>query len=198
MSRLYICLAAVSGLLISVLSANAAVFSFSYAGDMVSGSGLFTTAAAYAGDTTQTYPVQLISGSITFGSDTSSITGLSTYAGADQNLYFPASAVPPTGWEMPPTFVSVWGISFQTSLGMYWNIANYNGYLVATSSTNPDGIYSSPYFILDSFTVSLVDGGPSAVPLPGAAVLFSSVLLLGGGAMRICRRKESAKLPQVV
>jgi hypothetical protein len=187
MRKLYNVLLTAACLLLSTIPSESAVFHFSYSGADIFGSGYFTTSEPYAGNTTTPYTVTSISGTAVWNNTASNIVGLVDYAGADQKLYFPASQTGLTGFEQPPTYVSIYGISFETSSGVWWNIANYMGPVIANSISNAGGSSLAQTYTLSDFSVELV-GLPGQTPLPGALVMFSSALLLGGAALRALRR----------
>jgi hypothetical protein len=116
------------------------LFGFSYSGPGVAATGeLFITPGVTQGQ----YPVTNVTGS----ANGATITGLNSTYGAPNNiLYYPASTTTITGIEKPPTFVSLAGISFNTSNGDAWNLANTSpqGTIVLDKFTNPKGL--SPNF----------------------------------------------------
>lgn len=97
----------------------AKVFDFSYSGAGVSGSGVITT-----GDAGSPFTITAISGT----ANGEAITGLSTYAGADNLLYFPTEP-----------FVDFSGIAFSTAT-KDWGLG-YTGsaYGIVNSVDNPGG-----------------------------------------------------------
>lgn len=187
MRKLYNIMLTAIGLLLSTLPSEAAVFHFSYSGADLSGSGYFTTSEPYAGNVTTPYTVTDISGIAIWNNVASSIVGLVDYAAADQKLYFPGSQTSLTGFETPPTYVSIYGISFKTTSGVLWNLANFGGPVTANSVSNVVGFSLDQVFALSDFSVELI-GQPGQTPLPGALVMFSGALLLGGASLRAARR----------
>ena len=119
-----------AGLFIQCVPAQALIFDFSYTdGGTTFGSGQFFT-----DDATSPYLITGITGTETYLGVSGTITGLSSYAGADNLLTFPAD----------PTFVSFAGISFSIltsgnvvdALGLGFTGSAYG---IAQQSTNPNG-----------------------------------------------------------
>lgn len=138
-------------LFLSILPASAStLFSFSYSGSGYSGSGEFT--ANFLGGSQ--YDVIGVAGT----ADGSNITGLSSYAGADNQLYYPGS----------PLHVTFAGISFATANALLWNIWS--------DGTNY-GILNTT-FCEGTSTCGLVpiDISIAPVPLPAAVPLFAAGL----------------------
>src|SRR4029077_19241308 len=86
-------------------AANADTWDFLYSGDGISGSGTFSS-----GSVGSPYALTGITGT----ANGLAITGLSSYAGADNLLFYP----PGPG----PQYTSFGGISFSTSGGPEWNL----------------------------------------------------------------------------
>src|SRR5258705_4775997 len=140
------------------LPAEATTFNWSYSGAGVSGSGQFDGNLVVG----TTYQLIGISGSILDGLTPYTITGLSTYAGADNQLFFPA-----------PNVVSFGGISFSTFTGADWNIFTDGAgihYGLLDSLTNEVGYPDINLRNID-FNVAV-----AATPLPAALLLFGSGL----------------------
>jgi hypothetical protein len=140
-------------LLAVVLAASsvslADTFNFSYFGGGQSASGVFTT-----GNTGSPWTITGITGT----ADTFAITGLSSYAGADQLLYTP----PVSG-----SYADFAGISFAAN-GVDYNIYNPGSSTsLLLSSLDPSGYPNHPVAI--EMSVSQVpDGGVTLTLLGGA------------------------------
>lgn len=105
-------------------AAQAAVWDFSYSGGGYTASGEFTTGAAGS-----PYTVTGITGT----ADGYAITGLSTYAGANELLYYPPSG----GY-----YADFSGISFVNANNVDYNITNYptgSGNFINVSTLDPGG-----------------------------------------------------------
>ena len=136
----------------AAVPAHAVTFDFSVAGVGVPGdiaSGQFTATQSSAG----VYSVSGVSGTF----DGSAITGISSYAGADNQLFFPSQP-----------YVDFAGISFTTAgLGAI-NLFSNSGYFEVKSTIDLVGYYFNGSPI--SLTVSGI--GVSAAPLPSTFSLF--------------------------
>jgi hypothetical protein len=163
-----------AGIFIQCIPAQALIFDFSYTdGGTTFGSGQFFT-----DDAVSPYLITGITGTETYLGVSGTITGLSTYAGADNVLTFPAN----------PTFVSFAGISFAIltdsnvvdALGLGFTGSAYG---IAQQSTNPNGECCGVNPI--TFTVT------AAVPEPSTWAMmilgFASV-----GYVTYRRRKTAA------
>lgn len=148
---------ALSGLALAV-PANAEIFTFSFSGTGVSGSGQFTTSGAGP-----TYTVTDVTGTISdsqvTGSPFAAIGGVSSYAGADNLLYFPAAITPNNS---TPGFVDFGGISFLAG-GVDFNFGGnaQTGpfvYVLNDSVNNPNG---NPGVVPGS---TIIDFNVAAVP----------------------------------
>ena len=167
-------LAAVGALFLSLSYASAAnaallFWDFSFTGDGVSGSGVFST-----GDVGSPFTMSGISGT----ADGYTISGLSGYAGADNLLYFPGEP-----------FVDFGGISFSTSGGPDFNLGLQNPsgpfqYVFNDSSLNPIGYPNVPGSTDITLTVS-------AVPEPATWALML-IGFAGIGFFAYRRTKKSA------
>jgi len=163
------------GGLLGVAPAVASTYNFSYSGDGVSGSGTFTTSGA-----SSPYDVTGISGT----SNGAAITGLSSYAGADNLLYFPASYNDPTS---PPSFlVDFAGIAW-TVAGDAWGIANdgHGGYNIDQFSINPAG---------NCCGVDLINFDVSETPLPSTWTMLIAAFVGFGFLAHRSAKKGSAAL----
>jgi hypothetical protein len=96
------------------------------------------------------------------------VTGLSTYAGADQQFF----AAGPVHFTVP-------GVSFATSNGVLYNLTAYpnNADALTNSVTDPNGTGAGAMPALTSVSVA-------AVPLPSSGLL----LLIGIGGLATLRR----------
>ena len=127
-------------------------FDFSYTGGGYSASGVFTT-----GNTGSPYTVTGITG----WADGYAITGLSSYAGADQLLY-----EPPTGGY----YADFGGISFAAN-GVDYNITSYpTGNSNLNISTLDPGGYGCCFVAVDMSVSQVPDGGVTLTLLGGALV----------------------------
>jgi hypothetical protein len=124
---------AATALLAAPVAANAGVFEFSFTSSLDSGSGSFDVSGS---------TVTGISGVV----DGQTITGLSSYAGADQQLSLTM-----------PNF-TVGGISFADNTGETFNLTSFpNGADGITNSiVNPSGGTVPTPTALDTFTVTAV------------------------------------------
>lgn len=140
--------------IIAAVPADASTFAFSVTsigspGDLASGT--FTATQVSSG----VYQVTGITGTF----DGAAITGLSSYANADNELFFPAQ----------PN-VDFQGISFLTSLGAV-NLFSNSGYFEVKSIVDPVGYY---------FNGTPISLNVSATPLPDGLPLFATGLALIG------------------
>jgi hypothetical protein len=135
--------------------ANALTFAFSYSAldGSFSGHGDFVT-----GNTGSPYLVIGVTGFAIDGNVSSAITGTSTFASADNRLYFPGT---------PHT--DFFGISFSTvgagAFNLYFNTVEFNGYGVISQFADATGMSAGKQVRLNV----------AATPLPAALPLF------GGG-----------------
>jgi hypothetical protein len=177
--------AALCALGLMMAPAQAAVFNFNYVGmtdTSVSGHGQFTGTEE---GITPIYDVTSITGTT---NDGAIITGSpSSYASADNKLYYPAaiSGLNDGGYETYPTFVDVYGISFNVVGGDTWNIGNYGGTAVADMLTNSGG-YTNGVITPVELTVS-------AVPEIGTwAMMLAGFGALGFAGYRRSKREPAA------
>src|ERR1035441_640645 len=129
-------------------------FDFSYTGGGYSASGVFTT-----GNTGSPYTVTGITGT----ADGFAITGLSSYASANQWLY-----MPPTGGY----YADFAGISFENANGVDYNITynpTGNSNFINISTLDPGG-YGSYAVPIDMSVSQVPDGGVTLTLLGGALV----------------------------
>ncbi len=165
-SGLRLLIGAVAGVVLSVSAANATIYQFSFttaASDTAS--GLFVTNSS--GN-----PDQITGISGTF--DGSVITGLSSYAGADNLLYVSG-----------PAYADFSGISFSVANGNSYNWANFpvtTGNFLASSNIDPGGVGCCQ----SEFTQVSV----SAVPEPSTWAMM--ILGFFGIGFMAYRRKSSA------
>jgi hypothetical protein len=141
--------------------AQAAVFDFTFANGTDSGSGVFT-----ATGTGPTYTVTGVSGMV----DGNAITGISSYALADELLSFP-----------PGEPADIGGIAFSTATDQYNIYAYTGGPWLIKFSVDPVGTDANNGAPLNSFTVT-----PVPEPMSWALMLVGFAGL--GAAMRGRRR----------
>ena len=140
-------------------SVEAKTYDFSFSNTADSGSGTFDVVGS---------TVDAVTGSV----DGSAITGLSGYAGSDQQL----SATTP--------FVDGSGISFSTALDSF-NLFSNPGDFLLKASVDPIG------FPQNGQAVTL---NVSAVPEPGVWVMMLAGVALMGAALRFGRKRGVAAL----
>jgi hypothetical protein len=155
-------------------SARALVFDFSYSGgsgiNAVSGSGEFIT-----GNTGSPYTVTGVTGL----ANGIAITGVSSYASADNLLYYPGSH-----------YVDFSGISFSTSNGDKWGLGwTGSNYGIAEFFKDPNGYCCGVNPL--SFTVTQVSGAPG--PIAGGG-LPGLLLTIGGLFVWWRNRRKSPQL----
>jgi len=188
-SNVALATAVVAGLAFGSLPAKAltfGVFDFNYSqtsdpANALSGSGSFIAQSLGGGE----WQLDTISGSAFNASilpSSEAITNLSSYAAADNILYYPGV----------PQLVDFAGISFVTAFedyNIYWN--GYYGIL--ESSNNPVGY---PNGVTIDFSVNEIRSfdaiGPT--PLPGALALFAGGLGLLGFT-GLAKRRKTRGLP---
>jgi hypothetical protein len=146
--------------------ARAMTFDFSISSASDVGSGTFTASQISSG----VYQVTGITGTF----DGAPITGLSNYANADNELFFPAQ----------PS-VDFQGISFVTSLASLGavNLFSNSGYFEVKSIVDPVGYY---------FNGTPISLNVTATPLPDALPLFATGLGLIG-LLAWWRRREQGQ-----
>jgi hypothetical protein len=150
--------------------ANASVFSFSFSGPVVSGSGTFT---ATLDVTNAFYNVTGASGSITDIDPASSVPGVpGTFSILNVNgssnpsfstsnrLYFPAGPNTDQGYSNVSSYLDTGGITFLMTNGMFVNLFSLsNAYGLANSIDDPSGTGpAAPPVneVIDSFQVTAV------------------------------------------
>jgi hypothetical protein len=158
-----------AGLLALAGAANANVYNWSYTdGATHVGSGTFTTS-----DAGSPFSVLAVNGS----ADGNAITGLSSYASADNLLYVPATA--------NPGYVDFGGISFTTAGGPDYNIGGTSTagqYVLNDSFLNPSGTINRVGSYNIAFT--LTSATDNAVPEPTTAALLALGMVGAGLARR--------------
>ena len=131
--------------------ANASVFDLSFAGTGITGSLDLSLATG-----TSPYAVNGVSaGSVTVGGTSYTITGLTTYAGDDQKVYYPASST--------TSYVDFPGLSVETSGGFALNLFAFNAtsYGVLLSDQNASGNpFSGPYYAVTVTDSAIADSAP--------------------------------------
>ena len=150
--------AAVAAFALMAGAANAKVFDFYFYNDTDYGSGTFDVAGSV---------VQAITGQV----DGMLITGLSPYAGSDQQL------------STSGPFVDFSGISFSTALDSY-NLFAYPGPMLLKASIDPVGYPSNGSAITLSVT---------AVPEPAVWGLMVIGVAMVGASMRYGRKRALAR-----
>jgi hypothetical protein len=142
-------------------SASANTYDFSFSGLDVSGNGVITT-----GNGSSPYVITGVSGTILdtlIAPSAFTVTGLSSYASADNVLNYPTQP-----------FVDFSGISFTTNGGGDFNIGFGPPYAIVSSILNPGGYFpTGPYT-----TISLQ---VSQTPLPASWTMMLSSLIIGFG-----------------
>ena len=149
-------------------SANANTYDFSFSGLGVSGSGEFITASV-----SSPFAVTGVSGTISdsqIGPGAFAITGLSSYASADNLLYYPTQP-----------YVDFGGISFTTNGGGDFNIGNGPPYAIVSSILNPGGYFPNGAYTTISLQVS-------QTPLPPAWTMM--LIGIAGVGFAAYRRKS--------
>jgi hypothetical protein len=146
-------------------SARAEMFEFQFTGNGVTGD-------IFANAVSEGAPITSISGSLTdanVGAGTFTVTGLSSYASADNQL----------GATSP--WVTYSGLSFTTDTGGSFNLFDNNGtYQLLTSLLNAGGYADATGSTNLQMTVSVV-------PEPGALALMAAGLL---GLFGVSRRRS--------
>jgi hypothetical protein len=160
-------LVGMTGALALTLAASAAEakswdFSFTSTGPDTA-SGTFTTT-----NTGPTYTVTDITGTI----DGSTITGLSSYAGADQLLFMPG----------PPNF-DVGGISFSALDGISYNLTDFpdGSNRITNSVYDPPGVGTPEPFQLTSLTITAVPESATWLMMVMGVAAIGAGLRMGRG-----------------
>jgi hypothetical protein len=155
-------------------SALADTFSFSFTGFEYSGSGTFTTDPGVSGPFGSTqFDITGITGSVTpsFGT-ASTITGLSTFDGADNLLFDPG----------------IFGIYNLDADGVSFTLKNGNKVNLSASlftySADSNVPFSTETIDFDIHNTTTAGDPPSAVPEPSSIALLGTGLLTAAGAIR--------------
>jgi hypothetical protein len=155
-----------AGLLAAGASQASQLFNFSYSGDGVSGSGVLTTS-----DVGSPYAVTGITGT----ANGEAITGLSSYAAADNLIYYPTQ----------PS-VDFSGLSFSTATrdwGIGWTGSAYG---IVNSIANPNG---------DCCGISPIEFNISSAGVPEPTTW--ALMLLGFGGLGAALRRNRRAAPAV-
>jgi hypothetical protein len=165
--------------------ASANLFDFSYSGAGFSGQGEFITQ-----DVGSPYQVIDVTGITTSGSTTSNIVGISTFASADNLLYFPSSSTQP--------YLDFFGISFTTAsagdFNLYFNSVEFTGYARISSSLDPSGTTAGTQV---QFAVHGAPGPVAGAGLPGI-ILVGVFLLVAWRHRRTTADLVSFSLPAMI
>jgi len=164
----------------STTASVAAVFDFTY----TNGSDTFGSGQFFTSDASSPFTITNVTGTETYLGVSGTITGISSYAGADNLLYFPGS----------PTLVDFAGISFtasvpvslSTPLGTDAFGIGFTGsvYGITQQSSNPSGECCGVNPI--TFEVAAAVPGPIVgAGLPGLVMAF-------GGLIALRRRRMAA------
>jgi hypothetical protein len=131
--------------LADALPASAALFDLSFSGTGISGALDLSLASGAS-----PFKVDGATGPLDLGGATYTITGLSSYAGADERAYYPAAS--------SIGYLDFQGVSVETSGGFALNLFAFSptSYGVVLSSNNPAGDpFNAPYY-----SVSVTDAPP--------------------------------------
>jgi hypothetical protein len=155
-------------------SALADTFSFNFDGLKYSGSGTFTTDPGVPGLLGSTeFDITGVTGSVTsFLGITSTITGLSNFDGADNDLFDPGIL---GIYELDGS-----GVSFTLKNGNKVNL--YAGLL--SYHADSSGLLSTEFMDFDICDTTGSSDSPPAVPEPSSIALFGTGLLTAVGAIR--------------
>jgi PEP-CTERM motif len=151
-------------------SANANTYDFSFSGFDVSGSGVLTTVN---GGGSSPFAITAVSGAIfdsQIGPGAFTITGLSSYASADNLLYYPTQP-----------YIDFSGISFATKGGGNFNIGNGPPYALVSSILNPGGYFPGGAYTTISLQIS-------QTPLPAS---WTMMLIGVAGFSFVAYRRKS-------
>jgi hypothetical protein len=159
--------------------------SFSLTGTGVAVSGVFQLDSTVNPDGSHT--LMGITGTQTLGLVTDTITGLSTYAGADNELY----SGPPTASHDLVDFSGIsWATGVLGSFNWYFDPSSTGQFQLA-SSENPTGFPDGTHPIRSIYISPPMSSLPSGVPEPASWALM--IVGIGGiGAMLRRRRTTSA------
>jgi hypothetical protein len=79
------------------------------------------------------------------------------------------------------------GITYDSGINAFWLIGNYDNAASQLYQVTTAGVLSSPLMTLGDGFIELA--APSGVPEPGTGVVVGAVLLIGGGLLKLRRRK---------
>jgi hypothetical protein len=174
MKKLFLTICALGLALLPINKAHADTFTFSFSGNLFSGSGTFT--GTQIGSSNE-YQLTGITGSVTeaiFGtSNISGLLGIDAFQGNDNVLIYPADL-------FGTRFFTHDGVSFALANDHWINLNDTLGF-----ENSVDGFGPGHRITVTQFNVVDVDRIPSAAaPEPGTLMLLGTGMLGAAGAMR--------------